>query len=282
MDEVTRLISLKADLEGHSGVSKNTALASASSHGHLETVECLLVAKAEVDGLSGSNGYTPLMLASNRGRLACVAKLLKHKADVNRKSVAGQNTPLSLAASGTATFGTYEAVVRTLLLAKALTDVENRLKQTPLERAVIANSGNVVTEILTFEHRRQFAGVYEFVRASRIPSHPAQRLPKKAIGKIGKMLSEPVALVNKVGGAMFLWWVRFVAMQAVDVVRWCFHAWQPRADPAGDQLLLTALRKRRMKCVLPLLSAKAYTLLRGPDRQNAVELSRQINTSYGS
>ncbi|XP_029782441.1 ankyrin repeat domain-containing protein 27 isoform X3 [Suricata suricatta] len=127
------------------------------------TVLLLLHYKASAE-VQDNNGNTPLHLACTYGHEDCVKALVYYDVQSCRLDIGNEkgDTPLHIAAR----WG-YQGIIETLLQNGASTEIQNRLKETPLKCALNSKILSIMeARHLSLERRR---------KSSEVPVQPAQR-----------------------------------------------------------------------------------------------------------
>ncbi|XP_042524058.1 ankyrin repeat domain-containing protein 27 isoform X2 [Dipodomys spectabilis] len=140
-----------------------TPLHLACQKGYQSVTLLLLHYKASTD-IQDNNGHTPLHLACTHGHEDCVKALVYYDAQSCRLDISNEkgDTPLHIAAR----WG-YQGIIETLLQNGAPTDVQNRMKETPLQCALNAKILSVMQAHQLPSDRRPTLG--------EVPSQSPQR-----------------------------------------------------------------------------------------------------------
>ncbi|VFV32588.1 ankyrin repeat domain-containing [Lynx pardinus] len=155
-------------------VSKGAVVNATDYHGsaplHLacqkgyQSVTLLLLHYKASPEVQDNNGNTPLHLACTYGHEDCVKALVYYDVQSCRLDIGNEkgDTPLHIAAR----WG-YQGIIETLLQNGASTEIQNRLKETPLKCALNSKILSIMeARHLSFEKRR---------KSSEVPVQPAQR-----------------------------------------------------------------------------------------------------------
>nr|KAF6406063.1 ankyrin repeat domain 27 [Molossus molossus] len=140
----------------------STPLHLACQKGYQSVTLLLLHYKASAD-VQDNNGNTPLHLACAHGHEDCVKALVYYDVQSCRLDIGNEkgDTPLHIAAR----WG-YQGIIETLLQNGASTEIQNRLKETPLKCALNSKILSVMeARHLSFERGRQ---------SSEVPASPPQ------------------------------------------------------------------------------------------------------------
>ncbi|XP_049719815.1 ankyrin repeat domain-containing protein 27 [Elephas maximus indicus] len=148
----------------------STPLHLACQKGYQSVTLLLLHYKASAD-MQDNNGNTPLHLACAHGHEDCVKALVYYDVRSCRLDIGNEkgDTPLHIAAR----WG-YQGIIETLLQNGASTEIQNRLKETPLKCALN-------TKILSIMEARQLA----FERRQKSSEVPAQS-PRRSVDSISQ------------------------------------------------------------------------------------------------
>ncbi|KAM8775451.1 ankyrin repeat domain-containing protein 27 isoform 2-T2 [Rhynchonycteris naso] len=140
----------------------STPLHLACQKGYQSVTLLLLHYKASAD-VQDNNGNTPLHLACTHGHEDCVKALVYYDVQSCRLDIGNEkgDTPLHIAAR----WG-YQGIIETLLQNGASTEIQNRLKETPLKCALNSKILSIMeARHLSFERRQQ---------SSEVPVPPPQ------------------------------------------------------------------------------------------------------------
>lgn len=250
----------------------STPLHLACQKGYQSVTLLLLHYKASAD-VQDNNGNTPLHLACAHGHEDCVKALVYYDVQSCRLDIGNEkgDTPLHIAAR----WG-YQGIIETLLQNGASTEVQNRLKETPLNCALNSKILSIMeARHLSFERGRQSSEV-----PAPPPQHPVDSISQGSSASSFSSVStssrpgKPKKDYREVEKLL-----RAVADGDLEMVRYLLEWTEEDLDDAEDAVSAADLEFCHPLCQCPKCAPAQKKLARIPASGLGVNVTHQDGSS---